>query len=168
LSIESVEDTSSVEDSGALFDTELSREAEELAHQMIRESQSEGSPVRDVEEERLVEKGVIKKGQGAALANCGQTSLEVMEGIKAEHRRLWEKIKKKLVAGICKRDLNKGLEQLKVAKLAGDVLSLVVKGQRQAWGLDVFEGELSADDREEIIEEMVSLTVPSRADKVMD
>ncbi|MFQ5428522.1 MAG: hypothetical protein ACE5EZ_06025, partial [Thermodesulfobacteriota bacterium] len=72
------------------------------------------------------------------------------------------------VAGLCKRDLNKGLEQLKVAKLAGDILSVVVRGQRQAWGLDALEGELRCDDTEEFIEEMASLTVPSRADKAMD
>ncbi len=170
MSIESVEATFYVEGSGGLLGAELSHDREELASQIIREAETEAWRAREVVEECLVEKEVIKQDlrQGDSRAPCGPISLEAMEGIKAEHRRLWEKVKKKLVAGICKRDLKKGLEQLKVAKLAGDILSLVVRGQRQAWGLDALEGELSADDREEIIEEMASLTVPSRADKTLE
>jgi hypothetical protein len=94
--------------------------------------------------------------------------LQAMEAITAEHRRLWGLISRKLELGLRKRDPKKGLEHLKAIKLAGDILSVVVRGQRQAWGLEALEGSLAPDDTEEIIEEMASLTATSGADKALD
>ncbi|MFQ5479772.1 MAG: hypothetical protein ACE5DW_00655 [Thermodesulfobacteriota bacterium] len=147
--------------------------AQKSARHVSLESDYEAEEMRAGVDEVAVEsakEGVVNQAEALKgdLNSKGISSLEAMEGITAEHRRLWDKVRKKLVAGLCKRDLNKGLEQLKVAKLAGDILSVVVKGQRQAWGLDVLEGELRCDDTEEFIEEMASLTVPSRADKALD
>ncbi len=94
--------------------------------------------------------------------------LQAMEEITSEHRRLWGLISRKLELGLRKRDPKKGLEHLKAIKLAGDILSVVVRGQRQAWGLEALEGSLAPDDTEEIIEEMASLTATSGADKALD
>ncbi len=84
------------------------------------------------------------------------------------HRMLWDKVSKKLVIGLRKTDPKEGLERLKVVKLAGDILSVVVRGQRQAWGLEALESEGAPGDTEEIIAEMASLTAPSRADASLE
>jgi len=92
----------------------------------------------------------------------------VIEEITGEHRRLWRLISRKLELGLRKRDPKKSIEHLKAVKLAGDILSVVVRGQRQAWGLEAIEGGLPPDDTEEIIEEMACLTAPSRTGKALD
>lgn len=89
-----------------------------------------------------------------------------------DHRRLWRRVKARLKSVLKCSDLKKGLEELKVAKEAGAVLANVVKGERQAWGLDelssVENGEkagkegLAADD-DDIAAQMESLTVPAGA-----
>lgn len=93
---------------------------------------------------------------------------DALEEITGEHRRLWRDVKKKFKNGLRTRDLKEGLEKLKAAKTAGEVLTIVVKGERQAWGLDEYGSGKLPDDTEEIVEAMASLTVPSGADKVMD
>jgi len=120
-----------------------------------------------------VEKSVPapQQGPGAKAEESAEPPadpLQAMETITAEHRRLWGLISRKLELGLRKRDPKKGLEHLKAIKLAGDILSVVVRGQRQAWGLEALEGSLAPDDTEEIIEEMASLTATSGADKALD
>jgi len=88
--------------------------------------------------------------------------------ITSEHRRLWALVSRKMELGLRKRDPKNCLEHLKAVKLAGDILSVVVRGQRQAWGLDVLEGSLTPDDTEEIIEEMESLTSSRGADEALE
>lgn len=88
------------------------------------------------------------------------------EDMLDEHRILWRGVKRRLVKGLKTTDAKIGLEELKVAKIAGEVLSNVIKGERQAWGLeDSCEGQ---DDREEIAGEMVCLTVPSGTEEAVD
>jgi len=141
--------------------------AEDLVHNLIHDVEQdyvERSVESDENEDRQEQTG--STGEEAVLTN--QRAVESAAEIIAEHRRLWAKVNKKLVAGLCKRNLDKGLEQLKVAKLAGDILSVIVKGQRQAWGIEAIEKEFHSDDTQEIIEEMASLTAPSRADTALD
>ena len=126
----------------------------------VVDESSEPGPNATENESAPVEK---KAEPGAAM-----DPLQAMEAITTEHRRLWALISRKLELGLRKRDPKKGLEHLKAVKLAGDILSVVVRGQRQAWGLDVLEGSLSPDDTEEIVEEMASLTAPSGADKALE
>ncbi len=171
--IETVEAVSPAEGYKGIVRASGSSEAEDLAGQIYLDPDFAAEEMRVAAEGAAVSKGndgveASAKVPGDVSTPVGDSPLEALEGITAEHRRLWDKVKKKLVAGLCKRDLNKGLEQLKVAKLAGDILSVVVRGQRQAWGLDALEGELRADDTEEFIQEMASLTVPSRADKAVE
>ncbi|MBI5492015.1 MAG: hypothetical protein HY893_03685 [Deltaproteobacteria bacterium] len=80
-----------------------------------------------------------------------------------DHRSLWRGVKKRLVKGLRSDDAKLGLEELKVAKIAGEVLSSVIKGERQAWGL-----EAGTDDPEEIAKEMARATVPEGADEADD
>lgn len=56
-----------------------------------------------------------------------------------DHQSLWHGVKKRLVRGLETSDVKAGLEELKVAKLAGEVLTSVIKGERLAHGLPVAE-----------------------------
>lgn len=82
-----------------------------------------------------------------------------------EHRSLWMGVKKRLVRGLKSRDSKLGLEELKVAKIAGEVLTSVIKGERQAWGL---ECGAEADSADEIARKMAEATVPSGADETVE
>lgn len=88
------------------------------------------------------------------------------EDVLDEHRVLWRGVKRRLVKGLKTTDAKVGLEELKVAKIAGEVLTNVIKGERQAWGLEErCEGQ---DDREDIAGEMVCLTIPTGAEEAVD
>ncbi|MBI5827123.1 MAG: hypothetical protein HZB22_05305 [Deltaproteobacteria bacterium] len=88
------------------------------------------------------------------------------EDVLDEHRVLWRGVKRRLVKGLKTSDAKVGLEELKVAKIAGEVLTNVIKGERQAWGLEQnCEGQ---DDREEIAGEMVCLTLPPGTEETVD
>lgn len=85
-----------------------------------------------------------------------------------EHLVLWNGVKKKLLSGLESRDLKLGLEELKVAKVAGEVLANVIKGERQAMGMDENRSLELPDDTDELAREMESLTVPQGADEALD
>ncbi len=84
--------------------------------------------------------------------------------VSAGHRVLWSGVKKRLIKGLNSEDLKQGLEELKVAKAAGEVLSSVVKGEKLAWGMFDSLSTGSCGERidsERIISEMDFLTVSS-------
>jgi len=68
---------------------------------------------------------------------------------------LWKGVRKRLVSGLHNNDAKLGLEELKVAKLAGEVLSSVIRGERLAFG--EVDGE---DDAQGLVRQMVQLTLP--------
>ena len=84
-----------------------------------------------------------------------------------DHRVLWRGVKKRLVKGLRNNDVKLGLEELKVAKIAGEVLSSVIKGERLAWGIEQ-EVCVSLDDTQKIAAEMELATVPCGADEAVD
>jgi len=88
--------------------------------------------------------------------------------ITREHKRLWKGVKKRLVSGLRSADMKVGLEELKVAKVAGEVLSSVIKGEREAWGLDEGSVEKAQDNAGDIIAEMAALTVPHGTDEAVE
>jgi hypothetical protein len=94
------------------------------------------------------------------------------EDVLGEHRVLWNSVKKRLVMGLMSSDLKPSLEELKVAKVAAEVLTRVIEGERQAWGLGE-DGSKKAPyeelkDTEELTRAMASLTVPSGTDETLD
>jgi len=93
---------------------------------------------------------------------------DAAERITEKHRELWAKVKKKLISGLRKKDPKEGIEELKAAKTAADVLTSIVRGERQAWGIDATGDERLPDDTEEIVKAMASLTVPSGTDTALD
>lgn len=103
-----------------------------------------------------------EKGEGA---EAGSRTDDVLSG----HRSLWMGVKKRLVRGLESRDSKLGLEELKVAKIAGEVLTSVIKGERQAWGLeDGAEADTDMAGADEIARKMAEATVPSGADEAVE
>lgn len=94
------------------------------------------------------------------------------EDVLGEHRVLWNSVKKRLIMGLKSSDLKPSLEELKVAKVAAEVLTSVIKGERQAWGLEEDGSQKVPDeepkDTEELTRAMASLTVPSGTDETLD
>lgn len=83
------------------------------------------------------------------------------------HRKLWKDVKKRLKKGLKKKDVKSGLEELKVAKMAGEVLTNVIKGERLAWGLSD-DGGGEPCEADAIAAEMVQVTASCGADEDVD
>lgn len=107
-----------------------------------------------------------KKGVERAPRSEEEDALTKPEDVLDEHRVLWRGVKRRLVKGLKTTDAKVGLEELKVAKIAGEVLTNVIKGERQAWGLE--ENCEGRDDREDIAGEMVCLTLPPGTEETVD
>jgi hypothetical protein len=93
----------------------------------------------------------------------GSSGAEDPGEVSAAHRVLWNGVKKRLIKGLKSKDVQQGLDELKVAKVAGEVLSSVVKGEKLAWGIgdvEPVEMDVEAKESEKIISEMDSLTAP--------
>lgn len=84
-----------------------------------------------------------------------------------DHQSLWQGVKKRLVRGLETRDVKAGLEELKVAKLAGEVLTSVIKGERLALGLAGSEYD-EAQRVDGDTAEMEAVTASHGADEIVD
>lgn len=82
----------------------------------------------------------------------------------SEHRRLWGDVKKKLSDGLKRGDE----KELKLARLAGDALLDIVKGEKEAWGINEDDVDGYGDEIHETVRQMERLTVPSPAGKALD
>ncbi|MBI5467890.1 MAG: hypothetical protein HY891_02050 [Deltaproteobacteria bacterium] len=95
------------------------------------------------------------------------TTARKPEDLFDDHRVLWKGVKKRLVKGLHNNDVKLGLEELKVAKMAGEVLSSVIKGERLAWGIED-DASVNLDDTEKIAAEMDLATIPGGTDEAVD
>jgi len=88
-------------------------------------------------------------------------------GPLGEDLTLWREVRKKLIKGLKNKDAKVGLEEVKVAKMAGELIPNVIEGERHARGLD---GEASerCDETSEIVAEMERLTVPPGPDPALE
>ncbi|MFQ5736606.1 MAG: hypothetical protein ACE5GY_07055 [Thermodesulfobacteriota bacterium] len=115
--------------------------------------------------EATIRRRAAKEGWADGETGVGGTAPEKAAGpaLKGAHDilndgNLWKGVRKRLVSGLEHNDAKLGLEELKVAKMAGEVLSSVIKGERMAQGL------MDEDDEpEEIAREMERLTLPPGA-----
>lgn len=98
------------------------------------------------------EKSVESPGQSPPAQEAAGTTPVL------DYGSLWKGVRRRLVSGLHNNDAKLGLEELKVAKLAGEVLSNVIKGERMAFG-DTDE----EDDPQGIAREMARLTLPPGA-----
>lgn len=111
--------------------------------------------------ESTIRRRARKEGWERAQDPKGQDGEPEHDEILVDHRDLWKGVKKRLVKGLSNNDAKIGLEELKVAKIAGEVLSSVIRGERMAWGLE--EGPGATDDAKEIAAEMARVTVQQGA-----
>ncbi len=98
----------------------------------------------------------------------GWKRLEEVEGgagtLIKEHRRLWQEVKKRLSVG-----LNRGDEkELKIAKMAGDVLLSVIKGEKEVWNMDPADKGPTEEEIYAVTKEMESLTVSHGTETPVD
>ncbi len=109
-------------------------------------------------DEQVGNKGVNVKGKCSAIASPDKS---VLHG----HRKLWGNVKKKLTDGLHSDDE----KQLKLAKIAGDGLLNIVKGERQAWGLsDIDDIDTGPEEILGITKEMDEVTSPHGAAKAVE
>lgn len=98
----------------------------------------------------------------ATEISCEAKPVHVLD----DHKALWKGVKKRLVKGLQNEDVKLGLEELKVAKMAGEVLSNVIKGERLAWGLE--ENNDKHDEAQDIAREMARITIPFGTEEALD
>ena len=84
------------------------------------------------------------------------------------HRSFWRGVEKRLVSGLKTKDLKKGLEELKVAKMAGEVISGMIRSKRLELGFEEAGAQKEADEPEEIAGEMARVTASSGAEEAVD
>lgn len=87
--------------------------------------------------------------------------------IPTRHRDFWKGVEKRLARGLKAKDVKQGLEELKMAKMAGDVISSMTRGKMLEMGLDD-PGEKVFDDSAEIAAEMARATAASGAEETVD
>lgn len=118
--------------------------------------------------ESTVKRRAMKEGWAKAAAYKGadipdKPPLALRDTDVLDDNSLWQGVRRRLVKGLHNNDAKLGLEELKVAKLAGEVLSSVIKGERMALG--------AADDEDgtdDIATEMARLTLPQGAGEADD
>lgn len=104
----------------------------------------------------------------------GQPAEQASQAGKSErclperHRNFWRGVEKRLAKGLKTKDVKQGLEELKVAKTAADVISSIIRSKRLELGLDEGSTENGADDNGAITAEMARVTISSGAEKALD
>ena len=91
---------------------------------------------------------------------------DIVPGLLKEHRRLWEKLRRRVGGELEKKnDLD-----VKEFKASADAVSVIVKGERQAWGIAQQKDGLEGSDEEllEVAKEMEQATVPSGASPALE
>lgn len=92
-------------------------------------------------------------------------SVPVDEGL--DNRSLLNGVKKRLVRGLENADVKQGIEELKAAKIAWEVLSEFMREEKLTLGLED-GGKDGGDEREAIAAAMAEATAPSGAGKALD
>lgn len=84
------------------------------------------------------------------------------------HRSYWKGVERRLARGLKTKDVKQGLEELKVAKMAGDVISNMIRSKRLELGLEEAAVEKGENDADLIAAEMARATAPCGADEALD
>ena len=84
------------------------------------------------------------------------------------HRSFWKGVERRLARGLKTKDVKQGLEELKVAKMAGEVISSMIRSKRLELGLEEAAAEKVVDDTDLIVTEMARVTAPAGADEALE
>lgn len=84
------------------------------------------------------------------------------------HRSFWKGVEKRLARGLKTKDVKQGLEELKVAKMAGEVISSMIRSKRLELGLEEAAAEKGEYETDLVAAEMAQATAPSGAAPAVD
>ncbi len=90
------------------------------------------------------------------------------ERLPERHSDFWKGVERRLARGLKTKDVKQGLEELKVAKMAGEVISSMIRGKRLELGLEEAAAEKGDDDGDLVAAEMARVTATSGADEALD
>ena len=106
----------------------------------------------------------VPSGDGEGKADDAPHDL--VPGLLKEHRRLWERLRCKVGGELEKKnDLD-----VKEFKASADAVSVIIKGERQAWGIAQHNHERDGLGEEllEVTKEMEQATVPPGASPALE
>lgn len=139
------------------------------------EYESGEAPQKKLAEKYNCDSGTIRrkaKKEGwerkTVAGQCVRQPEKELPALPESHRSFWRGVEKKLASGLKTKDLKKGLEELKVAKMAGEVISGMIRSKRLELGIDEAGAEKGIDEAGEIAGEMARVTASSGAEEAVD
>lgn len=120
--------------------------------------------------ERSIRKKAKKEGwkKRSAGRPGGAACEKEPQALPESHRSFWRGVEKRLARGLETDDLKKGLEELKVAKMAGEVISGMIRSKRLELGFDEAGAQAGADESQDIAVEMARVTAAPGAEETVD
>lgn len=85
-----------------------------------------------------------------------------------DNRSLLNGVRKRLVKGLENADVKQGIEELKAAKIAWEVLSEFLREEKLSPGLEEGGGDKEGEEREAAASAMAEATAPSGTDKALE
>ena len=134
--------------------------AQTIDRRAIKEGWSERLDPQVKAKPKARSKKKVKKVKSSSVRSRTEESQRIL----GEHRRLWQSVKGTLVEGMAESDE----KRLKVAKIAGDGLLNIVKGERQAWGITDGDTGVSAEELLGAVKEMERATVSRGAGTALE
>ncbi len=133
----------------------------------LRRGCSEGALRKRARKEGWLRKGRLEKARCAKTENAAKGNECILKENGPDNSTLWSGVKKRLIKGLARRDAKQGLEELRVAKIAGEVLSSVIKGEMISKA-QTGNAEQQGYDTEDITRQMAEATVSRGTDETLD
>ncbi len=95
-------------------------------------------------------------------------SVRSPELIIEEHRKLWSGLRELMGLSLAELRGREDLEGIKEKKALADLLMVIMRGERMAWGLDDTPAEVGRDDKEDTLREMEHVTLSSGAGEALE
>lgn len=114
---------------------------------------------------RKARKGLWERKPGEESKKIPERRTDILP---ERHRSFWKGVERRLARGLKTKDVKLGLEELKVAKMAGEVISSMIRSKRLELGLEEAAAEKGEDEAGLITAEMAQATAASGADEAVD
>jgi hypothetical protein len=114
---------------------------------------------------RKAKKGLWERKSGEERNIIPEKRMDILP---ERHRNFWKGVERRLARGLKTKDVKLGLEELKVAKMAGEVISSMIRSKRLELGLEEAAAEKGDDEADLIAAAMAQATAPSGADEAVD
>ncbi len=96
------------------------------------------------------------------------SSVKSPELIIEGHRRLWSGLRELMELSLAELRGREDSEGVKEKKALADLLMIIMKGERMAWGLDDTPAEVGGDDKEDTLREMERVTLSPGAGEAVE